>query len=391
MNVMYDSLYAFLLLIPVAITFCLDNLGYAIQPHATTLDHNIPQKFSNISEYGKYNLGDWNKRDVALLESFFPSRSRDSEVSMSSKSCVKKEDSILLLHTQFGLSNRLRALSSGVTFARQYGFSLRVIWEKDKHLEACIEDVLDVNKSNLQDTHCEFNLATVDPVNYVIINHMDPLFPDERFKEIPSQIGTLHGSKRHLYVKTGFRFMTSAAHCQFSDEDEQQSIGTFVPNLGIKDLVDQVIFPDDCLERVGMHIRQRDPMTELGPSTATASYSSASIQMLKDAFLHHNKIQKFQRKILDIVAQGGGTNRTCFFLAIDDRMLLSKVHVPSPNIIKFLPRDCDDRGSDCVKYAFADLLSLSLCDKIYGSFWSSFTEMAGRMGKTKSLVLSLNF
>lgn len=278
----------------------------------------------------------------------------------------------LVLHTQFGLSNRLRALNSGLTFAKRYGYWLRVVWERDTHLQVCIEDVLDLERSKLNDTWCNFDRSELELFQYSIIDHMNPDIPEKRFQEIPTN--------QNLYIKTGFRFMKSKEQTQFSDIEEQESIDLIVPNVQVQDLVNTVVFPKGCWT-VGMHIRQKNPMTELGASV-TKSYSSSSINMLNQAFLRQNKVKNFQSKIYEIAKE----QRTCFFIAIDDRNLLQKIEVPAPSMLKFIPRECDDRGPVCTRYAFADLLSLGLCEKIYGSTWSSFTEMAGRMAKKEVTV-----
>jgi len=279
----------------------------------------------------------------------------------------------LVLHTQFGLSNRLRALASGMTFAKKYGYWLRVVWERDTHLQVCIEDVIDLQQSKLNDTWCIFNGSELEIIQYATIDHMNPDNPEKRFQEIPTD--------HKLYIKTGFRFMKSKERTQFSDTEEQKSIDLIVPILQVQSIVNMVKFPKGC-ESVGMHIRQKNPMMELGASVAK-SYSSSSMNMLNKAFLRQNKVSNFQSKIYEIARK----QKTCFFIAIDDRNLLTKIDVPAPSTLEFIPRECDDRGPVCTIYAFADLLSLGLCEKIYGSTWSSFTEMAGRMAR-KEVILS---
>ena len=289
------------------------------------------------------------------------------------QSRLRFQGKYLVLHTQFGLSNRLRALASGLTFAKKYGYWLRVVWERDTHLQVCIEDVIDLEQSKLNDTWCTFNASELDFIKYSIIDHMNPHEPEKRFQEIPTD--------HNLYIKTGFRFMKSKDRTQFSDTEEQRSLDLIVPNIQVQNIVNMVVFPKGC-ETVGIHIRQKNPMTELGASVAK-SYSSSSKNMLNKAFLRQNKVSNFQSKIYEIAKK----QRTCFFIAIDDRSLLTKIVVPAPSTMEFIPRECDDRGPVCTRYAFADLLSLGLCDKIYGSTWSSFTEMAGRMAK-KEVILS---
>eukprot|EP00890_Picochlorum_soloecismus_P003803 jgi/Picsp_1/4423/NSC_06645-R1_possible glycosyltransferase len=353
------SLFLFFALVPY---FLYWRLEIDLNPHPSTL--NSDKKFEQWLRKRK-NLNDDVTKNVG--------REYASNLLKSSEQArVRFQGKYLVLHTQFGLSNRLRALTSGLTFATKYGYWLRVLWERDSHLQVCIEDVLDLEESKLNDTWCIFDEAELELLPYLIIDHMDPDRPEERFKEIPRD--------QNLYIKTGFRFMKAREQTQFSDIEEQKSIDYIVPNVQVKHIVNKVVFPKGC-HTVGMHIRQKNPMTELGTSV-TKSYSSSSITMLNKAFLRQNKVSNFQSKINEIAKE----QRTCFFIAIDDRNLLPTIEVPPPSILKFIPRECDDRGPVCTRFAFADLLSLGLCEKIYGSTWSSFTEMAGRMAKKKVIV-----
>lgn len=59
--------------------------------------------------------------------------------------------------------------------------------------------------------------------------------------------------------------------------------------------------------------------------------------------------------------------------------------------IAYIDRDCDNRSTECLKYAVADLFVLAQTNPLLGSTWSSFTEAAMRLGGPKALMAGTLF
>jgi hypothetical protein len=56
--------------------------------------------------------------------------------------------------------------------------------------------------------------------------------------------------------------------------------------------------------------------------------------------------------------------------------------------LTYLSRDCYDRSAAQIQYALADVILLSRCTKLLGSTWSSFSELAIRLGSFESIEMS---
>lgn len=80
-----------------------------------------------------------------------------------------------------------------------------------------------------------------------------------------------------------------------------------------------------------------------------------------------------------------------FFVAADDRTLINKLKELYPGRIDSIDRDCDDREAECVVFAMADLICLSKTRRLYGSNWSSFSEVAGRLTNRRLYLSGKDF
>jgi len=83
--------------------------------------------------------------------------------------------------------------------------------------------------------------------------------------------------------------------------------------------------------------------------------------------------------------------KTKFYLSSDTVHILDEMKRLFPGRILVTPRDCDDRGGDCIKYALADLYLLARGKYILGSNWSSFTEAAQRLGGLQGFLAGRDF
>ena len=81
---------------------------------------------------------------------------------------------------------------------------------------------------------------------------------------------------------------------------------------------------------------------------------------------------------------------TIFYVATDDQTVLDEISKSFPVINHICFSDKITRiSSNGMKDAYVDMLCLSKCEKIYGSFNSTFSAMAGIIGNIECEVLSL--
>jgi hypothetical protein len=59
--------------------------------------------------------------------------------------------------------------------------------------------------------------------------------------------------------------------------------------------------------------------------------------------------------------------------------------------ITYVKRDVFDRSVDQQRYALIDMILLSRTKYILGSYWSSFTELAQRLGNSKVKYSGVDF
>lgn len=78
---------------------------------------------------------------------------------------------------------------------------------------------------------------------------------------------------------------------------------------------------------------------------------------------------------------------TIFFLATDDSETKKILSTKYPSNIIFNPREARRDTTQGIIDAAAGLLIMSECPVIYGSYWSSYSEIAALYGNTQLIVL----
>ena len=82
---------------------------------------------------------------------------------------------------------------------------------------------------------------------------------------------------------------------------------------------------------------------------------------------------------------------TIFYLATDDMATRKELSDKYGNIIIYNPINQVSRDSEEGMFdAAVDLFALSMCQKIYGSYYSSFCEVASDIGKKELVVVNNN-
>ena len=270
----------------------------------------------------------------------------------------------IIVKTLAGLSNRLRAIESGLSLAERNGSPCEVVWVPDPQMVAHYSELF------------------VPPDKF-------ELFPDDRYKYARSSF-SLKGIKKPLSKVINQYYGIEAA---FSDLDVRPLIWSGKVNLPeycngrtcyfftcqnffsatfryswlqpIPEIEDKLgRFGERVAGRsmIGLHIRRTD--------------NEMSISESPDA-LFEKAIEDEIKKNADVV----------FFLATDDK----------PTEKKFIDKYGDGRilvnpkrfGRDSVEAtrdAVVDLFSLSRCRRLYCSFYSSFSETAALISSAETII-----
>ncbi len=82
--------------------------------------------------------------------------------------------------------------------------------------------------------------------------------------------------------------------------------------------------------------------------------------------------------------------QTKFYLATDNEEVKFNLHRLFGDCITYSTKKADRTSRDGIIEGITEMTSLSMCSKIYGSYWSSFSEAAARIGSISLIQLKAN-
>lgn len=247
-----------------------------------------------------------------------------------------------------------------------------MIWELDSGLNANYQDLFELNQ--------DIDLLN-DWLKYRLIIKNDKVLsnkrPSVRFlsKSWNSIVSRLIGIDYCLFdedIKKGYDhvkeiFEQNNTIFIYSCEefvDYQEGIDTFTPTQEIRDAVRCNSNKFDK-KTIGIHIRRTDNIL--------------SIEKSPD-YLFENKIEEYIKK----------NSKTKFFIATDQPSIELHLKNKYPNNILLYPKTYGRDSVEGITDALIELQLLAKTSVIFGSYWSSYSEMASRIGKIKLHILTLN-
>lgn len=335
---------------------------------------------------------------------------------------------LLILHAQNGLGNRLRALASGLAVARTTKRVPLVVWEADAHLGAQFGDVLEERVALpgsgrlTLEAALYADLVVVDrfpswpsvasltgrsfrPYNYMVKDGAGATQGETLYFR-PGRpacgrgamiLGILHpghpacsrsptiSTRQHVYLKTAYVAETHP-HAHSGQAAVNAEMRRLRPVQRVLDIVNEH-YPSKVRYVFGAHVRSRLIARDGARIDGGCEYT-ASAEATTDFWRARSQLPEF----LNVLHYLLGKYRALhFFVAADDAAQLEKAAKRWPGRVHYIPRECDDRAPECVRYAMADLLCLSRTARIYGSNWSSFTEAAGRLANRRPLLSGVHF
>jgi predicted component of type VI protein secretion system len=260
---------------------------------------------------------------------------------------------LIELWVHAGLCNRMREMASALALARAAGQPLKVYWFRNKYLNCefgrlfePIEgvQVLDVHASRLRGV---FSADTLRHRFRAVHGRMDLLLSNEKVEEYWAAgvdlVPLVAKAKRCVIVS------------YYSLQETKPMLGVFRPQADIRAEIEKAVAEFEPHERVGVHIR--------GTDNAESSEHSPV-----DAFL-----ERMKREVQE-------HPDARFFLATDDPCTERRVSDRFPGQVATRPKVFARDKAEGVRDALVDLLILSQCRRILGSYWSSFTDMAADLG-----------
>ncbi len=274
---------------------------------------------------------------------------------------VNKARAKLYLDAQHGLGNRLRAIASGAVIAQKSDRELVVIWEPDHHCDCKLSDLFHYNGTVIEKTF----LDDARSGGATIFNYMEI----EKGAEKDARI--ILDPQKDAYIRSAYVLNSSLSNRRA----ENKFLQMLRPIDDVLNLMKNVR-QDNTL---GVHVRM-----EAGAGLDHNTYDSAENWTKEGHELLHywrNKshYSHFMKRIDQLISEGmtGG-----IFLAADRPEIFQEFAACYGDRVAFIQRDVFDRSKLQIQYALADILMLSSCQKLLGSTWSSFSELAVRMSNS---------
>ncbi|NJL14566.1 MAG: hypothetical protein HC913_17230 [Microscillaceae bacterium] len=293
--------------------------------------------------------------------------------------------SLIYLKPLGGLGNRLRTILAGLQLAQKTCRRLTIIWERKAELNAAYQQLFQ--------PHPAFGVIETEALRWPRLREWvrrdgfysfrpQPFFPGQwwpgnrcfpealynddflplaqalyqkgldqdyaTFREalwqsIDQQLGARLHSSQMLYLSTFYEFMPGV-----------EAIGHFVPQPDIWQAVQETVGGQASL--VGLHIRR-------GDHQQARQYSP---------------LKGFIEKMAQEISQNPGV---VFYLATDEAAIAQQLarQYKEQLITRFRIRPRHQTAG--IKEALIDLYCLAQAQRVYGSYFSSFSEMAARLGQ----------
>lgn len=260
-----------------------------------------------------------------------------------------------------GLANRMRAIASGISLSQDFKLNIReFIWPVNSDLycpfNELFEPINGISVKNISNAKQLFLYDQPRKKNFYlsgILQHNRYSGIIDDFHEPVKDVITAYShSNKPLLIQSGFVFY---------DFPNELYKSLFVPKEQILDIARKRL--KNYNNVIGLHIRRTDN---------AISIDRSPLNLFEDA----------------IKSELNNDPDVKFYVATDDdstkKYLTDKF---GRNIILCSDKTAVRNTKEGIKEALVELLTLSRCKKIYGSYWSSFSEAAAILGDTKLLTL----
>ena len=257
-----------------------------------------------------------------------------------------------------GLANRIRATLSAITLAEQTGIKLKVIWFRDWALHAAFRDLFVPQR-----LPGKVRIAEASVLDLLVYDrprqknfHVPAWFQKLLFRSClyEHQIDTLRtqGFDFEEWAKQGNVYM--ASYLPFYPYPETSLHEVFCPVPQIEEIIQKRVSAFSAYT-VGVHIRRTDNALSIKHSPLE---------------LFFNCLDKEQAVHPDL----------CIYLATDSEEVKQAMRARYGKRIVCAESKADRGSTAGIREGIADLWTLARTRKIYGSFHSSFSELAAELG-----------
>lgn len=252
---------------------------------------------------------------------------------------------MLIVVPEGGLCNRMRVISSAVVLAKALDTRLKVIWMCSPDINCKMSDLFEMNNINFD----IYEIKNVTKLHKAAI----------RLLEMALRLSTLFriGIKETLVADFDInKFIAEAKlkqHCYIRTNKKLMSaegmLDIFRPVAEVWDVIKTY---RTAGRQVGVHIRRTDNVKAIALSPNSLFIEKMQEEKAKD-------------------------ENVSFFVATDDKSVFNEIKSVFGDAVIEHPKKTYSRDDPAaIKDALIDLYALSECDKLIGSYWSSFTDIA---------------
>lgn len=256
---------------------------------------------------------------------------------------------MIIIETNAGLCNRMRSIASAVVLGREYAIPVKIIWPRNKALN-CRFDTL------FEGIPGVVSVAGALPVVWRFSGKTAKLRYRNAFVGTScSDSGALIdciktvGNSRDIYINSFYTFYQTDAFRMFIPKPAYLQAAEALVGTG--------------RDMIGIHIRRGDNQRSIAESPTALFIDAVERELARNPSAR-------------------------FFLATDspadEKALTDRF---GSRIVVNRDKDLRRYSSRGIQDALIDLLCLSRCDTIYGSFWSSFSETAAAYGQPSKLIV----
>lgn len=266
-----------------------------------------------------------------------------------------------------GLANRMRTIASALMLSQQTNSRLNIVWFKDWALyapfgmlfEPIVKEGLSLREAEGYDTLLfdrprKKNLYL--PAVYQSMAFADCIYERSFYSLTQQNFDFVKwvNEKKNVYM---------ASYTAFQPYENTLMSELFVPVPMVRDKIEKRCssFSENM---IGVHIRRTDNIASIEKSPLELFYRELDLELDKN-------------------------ERNLIYLATDSEEVKSMMKKRYGNKILSSTAPADRSSIDGIQDGIADMYTLARTNKIYGSFQSSFSEIASQIGGNQLVVLKV--
>lgn len=273
----------------------------------------------------------------------------------------------VLLNPVGGLANRMRAMASGLNLCSDLNISCEIVWPVNKELHCCFEKLFKCvdnitvkNINNLED------LYFYDSPRKKNL-YLSRLFQKSKYSTILTDEILIHDNyiddpSLFLKIKTSkYNKVLIRSGLEFYNFDNKFYRKLFQPHQYIENMAISRLnnYDGAC---IGLHVRRSDNII---------SISNSPLYLFFDAI--ESEIEK--------------NDNARFYLATDSDDVKDILFKRYGSRLSFSQDSANRNTEKGIIEALVEMITLSKCSKIYGSYWSSYSEAAALLGEIPLIQL----